>query len=266
MNNTKSFFMHFLFIVLFGFSGLFAQNIEAVGKNIATDKQGNNVYQVDVNGITIGYKLIGSGEPLVMIMGLGGTMNEWPKETLDILSQKYQLVLLDNRGMGYSTANDTEFSYKLFANDVLGLMDKLSIEKADVLGFSMGSVITQQLLITEPQRFKKAIIYASSTDGYEVTQHLQGKMPDNFIVKRQYEASIGWKTPMDKLALVKNQVMFIIGTGDSIVGVEPTKAMASAIPGAWMIQFKNGQHTLMIQAPKRFAKTVLLFLEIDESI
>ncbi len=60
-----------------------ARNIQPAGKKIGLDKQGNAIYQVNANGIEIGYKLIGSGEPLVMIMGLGGTMDHWHPEIIE---------------------------------------------------------------------------------------------------------------------------------------------------------------------------------------
>jgi pimeloyl-ACP methyl ester carboxylesterase len=215
--------------------------------------------------------LIGSGEPIVMIVGLGNTMDRWPKEVIDALSKKYQLILLDNRGMGYTTANDVTFTYKLFADDVIGLLDTLKVEKTNVLGFSMGSTIVQELLLEYPQRFNKAIIYATSTDGSNVAATLKGKAPlgessVNTIVQRQIEATTHWKTPLDELTSITNQVMFIVGTSDVVVGVESSKTLASAIPGAWLVQFKNGSHGLMIEAPTEFAKIVLAFLEINETV
>jgi pimeloyl-ACP methyl ester carboxylesterase len=173
--------------------------------------------------------------------------------------------------MGYTTANDVTFTYKLFADDVIGLLDTLKVEKTHVLGFSMGSTITQELLLEYPQRFNKAIIYATSTDGSNVAARLKGKAPlgessMNPIVLRQIEATTHWKTPLDKLPSIKNQVMFIVGTSDTVVGVESSKTLASAIPGAWLVQFKNGSHGLMIEAPTEFAKIVLDFLEINETV
>jgi hypothetical protein len=50
------------------------------------------------------------------------------------------------------------------------------------------------------------------------------------------------------------------------VGVESSKTLAVTVPGAWLAQFKNGEHGLMAQAPVAFAKTVLSFLDVDESI
>lgn len=265
-----------LFVSLFmtlaiGIYSVTAQDIQLSGEKIGLDKEGNAIYQINSNGIKIGYKLIGSGEPLVMIVGLGNTMDLWPKEVIDKLSKKYQLILLDNRGMGHTTANDVTFTYKLFADDVIGLLDTLKVEKTNVLGFSMGSVITQELLLVYPQRFNKAVIYATSTDGSNVVAALKGKAPSdksfiNPIVLRQIEATTRWKTPLDQAARITNQVMFLVGTSDTVVGPESSKALASAIPGAWLVQFKNGTHQLVVETPTEFAKIVLAFLDINETV
>ncbi len=60
------------------------RDVQPSGKNIGKDKQGNAIYQIHTNGIEIGYKLIGSGEPLIMIMGIANTMERWP------LTQSYK--------------------------------------------------------------------------------------------------------------------------------------------------------------------------------
>ncbi len=259
-----------LFIVLVIYvSSAMGQGIQPAGKKIALDKQGKVIYQVQVNGIEIGYKLIGSGEPLVMIMGLGGTMDHWPREVIEALSKKYQLIILDNRGMGYTTANDVTFTYKLFADDVIGLLTVLGVKKANVLGYSMGSTITQELLLEYPKHFNKAIIHATSTDGSNVAAAIKGRgVPPSVppTVLRQIEATTHWKTPIDKLPLIANQVMLIVGTADTVVGAESSKTIASAIPGAWLVQFKKATHSLMFEAPAEFARIALTFLEMSETV
>ncbi len=262
MRRITCLFFSILIVLAIGVSSATAQGIQPSGKKIGLDKQGNAIYQVHANGIKIGYKLIGSGQPLIMIVGCSGTMDHWPQEVIETLSKKYQLILLDNRGMGYSTANDVTFTYKLFADDVIGLLDALGVKKANVLGHSMGSGITQELLLEYPQRLNKAIISATSTDGSTVLI----KAFDDPIVLRQIEASTHWKTPLNKLPLIANQVMLVVGTSDTVVGIESSKTLASAIPGAWLVQFKKGTHSLMFEAPTEFAKIVLTFLDINETV
>jgi len=271
MKKITFLFVSILIALTINFSSATAQDIQPSGETIGQDKDGNAVYQINSNGIKIGYKLIGSGKPLVMIVGLANTMDRWPKEVIDTLSKKYQLIILDNRGMGYTTANDLTFTYKLFADDVIGLLDSLKVEKTHVLGFSMGSTITQELLLDYPQRFDKAIIYATSTGGSNVAATLKGKAPSgessvNPTILRQIEATTHWKTPLDKLPAIENQVMFIVGTSDTVVGVESSKTLASAVPGAWLVQFKSGSHGFMSETPAEFAKIVLDFLEINETV
>ncbi|MBI5583483.1 MAG: alpha/beta hydrolase [Deltaproteobacteria bacterium] len=269
MKKTTTLFVSLLILLAIGVFSASAQQIQPLGKAIGSDKQGNAIYQVTANGIDIGYKLIGAGEPLVMIMGLGGTMDQWPKEIIAALSQKYQLILLDNRGMGYTKTNETTFTFKLFADDVIGLLNTLKVKKAHVLGYSMGSTITQELLLGYPQRFNKAIIHATSTDGSSVAAALKGKgQPPDIppTVLRQIEATTHWKTPMDKLPLITNQVMLLVGTADTVVGTESSKTIASAIPGAWLVQFKKATHHLIFEAPTQFARIVLTFLDISEPV
>lgn len=172
MKKATSLFVSLLILLAPGAFSVSAQQIQPFGKTIGSDKQGNAIYQVPANGIDIGYKLIGSGEPLVMIMGLGGTMDNWPQEIIKALSRKYQLIILDNRGMGYTKTNETTFTYQLFADDVIGLLDALKVKKTNVLGYSMGSTITQKLLLEYPQRFNK------TSNGVGPSQWIEFAMDD----------------------------------------------------------------------------------------
>lgn len=243
-----------------------ADPIAPAGKQIGQDAQGRAVYQVDANGISIGYKLVGEGAPMVMIMGLGGTAEHWPPQVVEALAKNHQLIVMDNRGMGHSTANDTEFSYPLFAADVIGLLDALGVKRSDVLGYSMGSTITQQLLLQYPDRFSKALIHATSTDGSNVAKALNGRVPADPIVARQVEATTHWKTPLEQLPAIPNQVMLVVGTADNVVGADSSKILASAIPGAWLVQFKGATHHLMYETPEGFSAAALTFFDTDETV
>ncbi len=177
-----------------------------------------------------------------------------------MISMKYQLILLDNRGVGYSTANNEEFTYKLFANDVIGLLDALKIKKINVFGISMGSVIAQELLLEYPQRFNKAIICATSIDGSNVAKEIKSKTPKSPTAQKQLEATAHWKTPLNKISHITNPVMLVV------VGVESSKTLASIIPGAWLVQFKNGSHFLVDEVPIELAKIIIVFLDVTQFV
>jgi pimeloyl-ACP methyl ester carboxylesterase len=125
------------------------------------------VERVPVGDIEIAYKVMGQGDPIVLIMGSSSTMDIWDSRFLDNLSSKYKVVIFDNRGMGNTTAPPGNFSIAEFANDTAGFMAALGIEKAHVMGWSMGSFIAQELAIRYPERVNKIILYAGDCGGKE---------------------------------------------------------------------------------------------------
>jgi len=83
---------------------------------------------------------------------------------------------------------------------------------------------------------------------------------------RYIEATAHWKTPLEKLPGITNPVLFLVGTADTVVGPESSKILATMLPGAWLVQFKNATHGLMFEAPTAFATAVLAFLKIDATL
>ena len=244
-----------------------ARDILPVGEKTAVDAKGRAIYQTSANGIRIGYKLIGSGSPLLLLTGLGATMEDWTPEFIEEAAKKHQLILMDNRGMGYSTDDGQPFDYNLFARDVVGLLDALGVSQTDVLGYSQSSVTTQNLLLSFPGRINKAVIHATSTDGKAVAATLNRmRLPDNPTIRKQLQAAMGWETPLEKMKQITNPVMLLVGTADTVVGTESSRLLAGVIPGAWLVQFKNGTHHLQFEAPAAFARIVLTFLEMDETV
>lgn len=243
-----------------------AQNVQPAGKLIGRDTQSRPIYQVHANGIDIAYKLMGSGEPLVLITGMGRTMDRWPEPVLVQLSKKYQLIILDNRGMGLSTADDTTFTYKLYSDDVIGLLDALRVKQVHVLGWSMGSLISMELLMDHPQRVGKAVLVGTSIDGSDAKQAVAGKGFTSPMNMRQVAATSHWKPSVERMQAIENQVMVVVGTADTVVGDGDSKKLASIIPGVWLVQFKNATHRVMDETPTEFSKIVLMFLEIEQTV
>jgi pimeloyl-ACP methyl ester carboxylesterase len=122
---------------------------------------------VPVGDINIAYRALGQGEPVVLIMGYGATMDVWDPHFLENLSSKYRVIVFDNRGMGNTTAPPGNFSIAQFANDTAGLMTALGIDKAHVLGWSMGSFVAQEMAIRHPEKVNKIILYAGDCGGKE---------------------------------------------------------------------------------------------------
>jgi pimeloyl-ACP methyl ester carboxylesterase len=121
--------------------------------------------KVKCNDINVCYEVQGKGFPLVMIQGLAGNMDYWPPKLIEEASKKYRAVIFDNRGAGRTDAPKIEYSMRMFADDTARLMDSLKIQKAHILGASMGGMIAQEFALTYPQRVGKLILWGANCVG-----------------------------------------------------------------------------------------------------
>ena len=156
---------------------------------------------VQANGITIEYELTGEGDPLLLVMGLGGQLTDWPEGFPEQLAaQGFQVITFDNRDIGLSTEFDWEppsqaksvmgmlakrppkTGYLLsdMANDAAGLLDALGIESAHVVGMSMGGMIAQTLTIEHPQRVR-SLTSIMSNPGDRKSGRIAPKVLSNIV-------------------------------------------------------------------------------------
>ena len=131
--------------------------------NRCESKEGMPVIQA--NGIFIYYEIKGSGEPLMLINGWGGNLDSWSSHMVDLLAEIYQVIMMDNRGTGRSGKPDIPYTMDMMAADTWGLMMALGIDKAHVMGFSMGGAITQTFGVNYPENVKSLIVCGASAGG-----------------------------------------------------------------------------------------------------
>jgi pimeloyl-ACP methyl ester carboxylesterase len=121
--------------------------------------------KVHVGDIDIAYKMFGKGDPIILHSGGSDTMNGWDPALLSRLSSNHTVIVFDYRGIGNTTSGTEPYSVQVLANDTAGLMDALKIQKANVLGYSLGTFITQQFAIAHPDKVSRVIIIAGSCGG-----------------------------------------------------------------------------------------------------
>jgi 3-oxoadipate enol-lactonase len=119
--------------------------------------------RASINGVNICYQVKGRGEPLVLIQGLGSPGSGWFFQCR-AFSRFYKVIVLDSRGAGRSSKPGAQYSVRTMADDVIGLMDHLGIDKAHILGASMGGMIAQEIAISYPQRVKKLVLACTIAD------------------------------------------------------------------------------------------------------
>lgn len=116
--------------------------------------------RIRVGDIQIHYREIGSGEPLMMIMGWGADQTAWAFQLPDF-SREFRCVIFDNRGSGETDQPDSPYTTRLMAGDTIGLMDGLGIDRAHLLGLSMGGMIAQEIAIDHPERVRTLELHAT---------------------------------------------------------------------------------------------------------
>lgn len=118
----------------------------------------------DLTDVRCYYEIRGEGEPLLLIPGLGATCRCWDP-VLPQLSRQFSVILLDNRGCGQSIARRPARNLKHSASDVLELLDHLQLDRAHVLGLSLGGVIAHRFAAEHPSRVDRLVL-VSCTDAF----------------------------------------------------------------------------------------------------
>ncbi|CAB4925100.1 unannotated protein [freshwater metagenome] len=122
----------------------------------------------DLGGRRLHYLRRGAGDPLLLIMGLGGTHLSWGEPFLQALAQEFEVITFDHRGLGWSDNVDGPVEIADLADDAGLLLEALGIPQAHVLGISMGGMVAQELVLRRPSTVRTLTLgctYAGGSDG-----------------------------------------------------------------------------------------------------
>lgn len=120
--------------------------------------------KIKVNGLNLYYEIHGEGFPLIMIMGISGDAYWWDTSLITELSKEFKIILFDHMGVGRSD-EPARTQIKEMADDTIGLMYALDIEKAHVFGISMGGMIAQENVLNYPEKVEKLILCSTDCGG-----------------------------------------------------------------------------------------------------
>ena len=254
---------------------------------------------VAVDDVVLGYRILGSGKPLLCITGYGCTMDTWDPELLAALARHHRLILFDNMGMGASTASGQAYTIDRLADDAAGLLTVLGIDRADVLGWSMGAMVALELGLRHPEVVDRLVAYGAADDPKVVTEAVDGlrrmsgeafmaqlfprswwvahpdalaRLPKPAIapnpdtMRRQRDAIAGWAGFGDRLAGLDKEVLLVVGQDDTITPPAQSLALAGKIPGSWLVRFRDAGHWLMYQMPSDLARVVEAFLDRRDAL
>jgi 3-oxoadipate enol-lactonase len=114
--------------------------------------------------VAIAYDVRGQGPPLVLIQGLG--VGRWGWEPVaDRLARQFQVITIDNRGIGASDAPAGSYSTRVMAADVVAVLDDAGVATASVVGTSLGGMVAQELALAHPERVDRLVLVATIPGG-----------------------------------------------------------------------------------------------------
>jgi len=150
--------------------------------------------KVKVNEIDLYYNIQGAGEPLLLIAGFLCDHSYWSL-VMPSLVKHYQVIRLDNRGIGQSSAPDNPYSIKQMATDAAGVLDQLGITKVHVAGHSMGGQIAQELVLAHPEKIRSLMLLSSLAKGdglFHAVIETWGDLPSTLDMKLYEKVVLPW--------------------------------------------------------------------------
>ncbi len=239
--------------------------------------------RVEHDGARIWYASYGSGSPVVLLHGGLGSGDDWGNQVPALIDHGRRVILIDSRGQGRSTRDARPLSYDLLASDVLAVMDALEIERAAMVGWSDGAIVSLTLAMKHPSRVERAFAFAGNMD-------LSGVKPvslDDPAIARMFERAAKEyarlsETPdafgslstavghlmetqpnytAGELATISVRVAIAGSENDEFIKPEHLDYLVRTIPGAKPIQLRGVGHFAPFQDPERFNDAMLAFLD-----
>lgn len=243
------------------------------------------------------YQEFGQGKPIILIHGFPLDHTIWEK-VIPFLADKARVITPDLRGYGESPKPEGEYSMRVLADDVVALMDSLGIEKAVVVGHSMGGYISLTLAKAYPHRLSGLGLVATQAAS-DLPERRQARLiladevkrkgsqavvqaslakysPDEHVLKRTQQLMLntlphvligclkGMADREDMTAFLKEiniPSVVIAGEQDTLIPFERAQEMVQQLPRGWLISIPNAGHMPMLEAPQQVALALIELLQ-----
>lgn len=247
---------------------------------------------IEVNGIRLAYDRRGKGVPMVLLHGFPLDHHLWD-EVVPLLEDQFDLILPDLRGFGGSSTVDSFYSMEDYALDIAALLDHLNIDKAAIVGHSMGGyialafarlypdrisglgLVSSQVLADPPERkegrYKSAAEVADKGIGSVVEtmapkftsdtrlqdyarQSMEQQPPAAYIGALKAMAERVDSTPL--LASIDYPVVVVHGDADNLVPVDRAREVKAAVPDAHLVEVSGAGHMPMMEDAEKTAQAL----------
>ena len=225
-------------------------------------------HYAQVNGINLYYEVYGSGEPLILLHGNGGSINSF-RYQIPFFEKHFKVIAIDSRLQGKSGGSPDTISYDLMASDFCALLDFLNIDSAYVLGWSDGGIDGIIMAMMCSNKVKKlavsganivpdstALPYSDILWMKNFVEHDTTASKTEIALNKMmlYQPNI----PYENLKSIKCPVLVMSGDHD-VIKPEHTLKIFQSIPNASLCIFPDSNHGVCQQHPDLFNETVLTF-------
>lgn len=243
----------------------------------------------------IAWERHGAGPPLLLIHGLGYARWGW-EPVVGPLSRSFDLLLFDNRGIGESDAPPGPYTVAQLAADAVQVLDEAEVERAHVLGTSLGGMVAQELALSYPRRVDKLALACTTaggpgayampartvalmTNGATLRDFVENALvpdPRPELVERILAHRLATAQPAEawaaqaaagaafdayeQLGSIAAAALVLHGDGDVVVDPRNGELLARLLPHASLEVFPGTGHLFFWQQPERFVRVVEEFL------
>jgi pimeloyl-ACP methyl ester carboxylesterase len=242
----------------------------------------------------------GSGQPLLLIQGLGYARWSW-EPVVPRLAERYRVLFFDNRGIGESDKPEGPYTARVMADDALQVLDEAGVEHAHVLGASLGGMIAQELAVAAPKRVDKLVLCCTTAGGAatvpmpQVTVDLFAEaatLAPEVALRRFVENALAPDAPAELVQEIFERraanpldpagwqaqaaaglgfagvdgpitapTLLVTGTEDNVVDPRNSDVLAERIPGAELERIEGAGHLFFWEQPDAFVTILEDFLK-----
>jgi pimeloyl-ACP methyl ester carboxylesterase len=245
--------------------------------------------------VKVAWERRGSGQPLVLIHGLGYARWGW-EPVVEPLARTFDTILFDNRGIGETDAPPGPYTAAEMAGDAVQVLDEAGVERAHVVGTSLGGMVAQELALRYPERVDGLVLAATTPGGpkafpmpQRTVELMQARatlreyvenalepdprpeLVDRILAHRERtdqgfdpwaaQAAAGASFDAhDRLGSLAARTLVQHGDGDAVVDPANAGLLAAAIPDASLSVYAGCGHLFIWQEPERFVRELEEFL------
>lgn len=250
---------------------------------------------VELPELKMYYEREGSGEPVVLIHGLGDGHEGWDHQVSALAKANFEAFAIDLRGHGQSEKTDANHSLERFAEDITYFMDTVEVSKAHIVGHSMGGHIAQLLALNFPEKIQSLTLIGTVCElkprfRDKLQVRLAPILPFKSMIK-QFAKRVFWKPQKewvddylarvimcgkkdflgsakaifrfrvcDRLGEITVPTLVMVGEHDRIEPVAESEKLHRLIDGSTLTIIKDSGHGALVEQPEQTTEALLAFL------